>query len=614
MIPLLTGFGIPGRVAMAPAQRIAQQVIGKAEPYVGRFVRPITEGISQTLGFGTGRTMETGKLPSPGELATEFAVTAGTGRILEDVGAIGADFLRRSKGGQAIINADKFTHEAHAKWQADEQAAKDLATSQQKEFYDTALIKAKTSQREYEMATRQRQQTIADNQTDYDQAVRAERESVYNARQQKIADEQAGYQSDVQAREQTIARRQHEYTGAVQQQGQVLTEARAIPARYKPETPSWVLYEKYGDAAKDTAFDLAPSNAALAELRVQRGVLPDGTMRPFPKAVEDIAANLEKATGPVPFETIRQEIRKLGPLTRHGDGNIRGPAKQLMGILADVLDTAPGANDLLKQANANFRREMAVKDMDDWLKPGHGIVSKDRFNREKINVATLFGKLDKTIVDDSMFRGSFTPDELKQLKADVGKFAGTPNMPTRVPGELPPVPVPQPEYLPGSAPNVPGRLMHPPREPGAVALPPDVPVKQVPVPPGTAAPAPVSTYEVLGPRPRPAPGTLGAIGGAEYLASLVGIPPGAMTAVKTVIPGTQQARWLFAHGMLDARSRRMMQAAINGEGILHPQFYSVMLASLSPAERKAFERETGSVTDRRSASERAPGGAPRSTD
>ena len=208
-------------------------------------------------------------------------------------------------------------------------------------------------------------------------------------------------------------------------------------------------------------------------------------MRPFPKAVEDIAANLEKATGPVPFETIRQEIRKLGPLTHHGDGNIRGPAKQLMGVLADVLDTAPGANTLLKQANANFRREMAVKDMDDWLKPGHGIVSKDRFNREKINVATLFGKLDKTIADDSLFRGSFTPQELTALQADFGKFAGTPNMPTRVPGQPPPVPVPQPEYLPGSAPNVPGRLQHPPREPGAVPLPPDVPVKQVPLPPGT---------------------------------------------------------------------------------------------------------------------------------
>ena len=141
---------------------------------------------------------------------------------------------------------------------------------------------------------------------------------------------------------------------------------------------------------------------------------------PFPKAVEDIAANLEKATGPVPFETIRQEIRKLGPLTHHGDGNIRGPAKQLMGVLADVLDTAPGTNTLLKQANANFRREMAVKDMDDWLKPGHGIVSKDRFNREKINVATLFGKLDKTIADDSLFRGSFTPEDARHYRLTSG--------------------------------------------------------------------------------------------------------------------------------------------------------------------------------------------------
>jgi hypothetical protein len=562
--------------------------------------------------------METGKLPSPGELATEFAVTAGTGRILEDIGAIGADFLRRSTGGQAIINADKFTHEAHAKWQADTQAAEEAARSQQKELYDTALIKAKTSQREYEMATRQRRQTIADNQTDYDQAVRAERESAYNARQQKIADEQAGYQSDVQAREQTTFRRQQEYTGAVQQQGQVLTEARAIPARYKPETPSWVLYEKYGDAAKDTVMDLTPAKTAVAELRAQRGVLPDGSMRPFPKAVEDVASQLEKASGieGVKFETIRQELRKLGPLSRSSDGNVRGPAKQLMGIYADVLDAAPGANDLLKQANANFRREMAVKDMDDWLKPGHGIVSKDRFNREKINVATLFGKLDKTIVDDSMFRGSFTPDELKQLKADYGKFAGTPNMPTRVPGELPPVPVPQPEYLPGSAPNVPGRLMRPPREPGAVALPPDVPVKQVPTPPVAEAPTPQTPASVLGSRApyRPLGGTAGEIGGLEYLASNLGIKGGIVAGTKAVIAGTQQARWLMAHAMLDPSRRPLIQAAINGEGILNPRFYSLMLASLSPAERKAFERETGGVTDRRSASERAPGGAARSAD
>ena len=40
---------------------------------------------------------------------------------------------------------------------------------------------------------------------------------------------------------------------------------------------------KYGDAAKDRDIDLAPGRTALAELRAQRGVLPDGTLRLFPR-------------------------------------------------------------------------------------------------------------------------------------------------------------------------------------------------------------------------------------------------------------------------------------------------------------------------------------------
>ena len=135
------------------------------------------------------------------------------------------------QGGQAIINADKMTQEAHAKWQADTQASRGAAKSQQKELYDTALIKAKTSQREYEMATRQRQQTIADDQTDYDQAVRAERESRYGVRQKEIAEQQADYRAKEQARAHTIAQRQQDIPGPSRPQGQVLTEARAVPAQ-----------------------------------------------------------------------------------------------------------------------------------------------------------------------------------------------------------------------------------------------------------------------------------------------------------------------------------------------------------------------------------------------
>jgi hypothetical protein len=587
MIPLL----MPGAGAKAVAP-----LLTKAPAAVGRLIRPIAEGLSQTLGYGTGRTAETGEVPSAGELGTELAVTTATGGVLEGAGAVYSAFLRRSKGGQAIINADKMTQEAYAKWQADTQAAEDAAKSQQKELYDTAVIKAKASQREYEMLTRQRRETIAANQQDYETALKAQ---------------QAEDLAREQARTQKMTQRQDEYTGAIQSQEAALTQARAVPKQYAPETPAWVLYEKYGDAAKDVTLDLAPGRAAVAELRAQRGVLPDGSMRPFPKAVEDIAATLEASTGPVPFETIRQEIRKLGKLTHSGDGNIRGPAKQLMGIYADMLDTMPGTNELLKQANANFRREMAVKDMDEWLQPGHGIVSRDRYNREKIDVAKLFTKVEQTMNEDALFRGSFTPDERQAISAGFGKVAGTPNMPRQPPRDLAPV-------RPGTPPE---RRVEPP----PVSLPGDVPVKQVPLPatadetrwptlelPG--APARVTKYEALGPRPRPAAGTLGQIGGLEYLASMVGIPPGVVTAVKTIVPGTQQARWLFAHGLMDARRRQMMQAAINGEGILNPQFYGVMLASLSPAERKAFERETGGVAQRGQEGASAPGGAARQTD
>lgn len=586
LIPMLMG---------GAGLKAVQGTLAEAAPWVGRFVRPIAEGLSQTLGFGTGRTIETGKPPTPGELGTEWLATTATGRVFEDIGAIGADVLRRSQAGRAILTADDATRAAYAKWQADAQAAEQAASSQQKELYDTALIRAKASQREYEMATRQRAQTIAANQQEYDLAVRREQESRYTQRRQEIAEQQADYQAKEQARQQRIAQGQQEYSQAVTQQEQALTQARAVPGRYTPETPSWVQYEKLGDVAKETMVDLAPAKTALADLRAQRGVLPDGTVRPFPSQVESIAANLEKAADTANFHTIREGMRRLGPLTRSSDGTVRGPAKQLFGIYADALEASPVASDLLRQANATFRREMAVQDMTEWLTPGHGVVSRDRFNREKINVAALFTKLDKTIADDPLFRGSFTPDELAALRADVGRVAGTPPMPTRLPRAPAPVPVPQPELLPGAAPHVPGRLQQPPREPAQVPLPGDVRVQQVPQPSPPPAPEPMTPQQALGARP-------GVRGEASTLSNMIiaahemGIPrtvTAPLAVARGMQVGAQQSRWLLANALVDPGRRRLMQAAIDGEGIMNPRVYGFLLASLSPAERKAYEREAG---------------------
>ena len=250
MIPLLTG---------GAGLKAVQGTLAGTAPWVGRLVRPAVEGLSQTLGFGTGRAVETGKPPSPGELATEFAVTAGTGGVLEGASGARSWVLGRGKAVQAIKTSDEVTRTAYAKWQADEQAVQDAARSQQKELYDTAVIEAKKSQRDYEMVARARREGITEKQHEYDRELRSEQESRYAGQRTKIAEQQADYQAKELARIQDIAVRQQEYTGAIRQQGEAITQARAIPGRYAPETPSWLQYQRYEDAAKDVTFDLTPA-------------------------------------------------------------------------------------------------------------------------------------------------------------------------------------------------------------------------------------------------------------------------------------------------------------------------------------------------------------------
>jgi hypothetical protein len=63
---------------------------------VGRLARPLAEGLSQTLGYGTGRTAETGEAPSAGELGATLGVTTALGGVLEQAAPLVA------KAGNAI--------------------------------------------------------------------------------------------------------------------------------------------------------------------------------------------------------------------------------------------------------------------------------------------------------------------------------------------------------------------------------------------------------------------------------------------------------------------------------------------------------------------------------
>jgi hypothetical protein len=489
------------------------------------------------------------------------------------------------------VAADDATTAARQTWEQEVAAAKAAQQAGRTEAYQAAERRALDAQARYQSRVQQRDATIAANQQEYHAAL-ATHQAEVQAEQSRRSGQARAETIDETA---TARARQQQYQQAQAGQEQALTQARAVPGQYQPQTPSWVLYEKFGDAAKDATVDLTPAKAALADVRASRGVLPDGSMRPFPSAVESIASNLEKATGETSFKTIREELRRLGPLTKSQDGNVRGAAKQLYGLYADVLEASPIANELLRNANATFRKEMALQDVQEWLRPGHGVVRVDNQGRQTINVGALLTRFEKQVGDDALFRGSFAPDELQALRQDLGRLAGTPTMPR---GSMPAAA--RPELLPGATPNVPASMQQPPT-PGAV------PREQArPRPeqlPGGAGPGrrttetpgepvPVTPRRQLGPRPKALGTRAGEWGAVLSTLQALGVPTAPLAVAAAAYVTQKQGRWLLANAMLSEKGQRVLRAAMDTKGTLHPRAYGALVATLSPAEKKAYERET----------------------
>lgn len=99
MIPLLMG--------LHPGLRAVPEAIQQGGIWAERAARPIIQGLGQTLGWGTGKTIEEGQVPSAGEVAKEVVLNIGTGAAVEVPGAIKQAWqglLRTTLGGQKLLN------------------------------------------------------------------------------------------------------------------------------------------------------------------------------------------------------------------------------------------------------------------------------------------------------------------------------------------------------------------------------------------------------------------------------------------------------------------------------------------------------------------------------
>lgn len=554
--------------------------------------------------------------------------------------------LQRTGAGKAILAAEETTNQLRQEWSEAADAAKQAWATKQTDVYDGLLAKAKDAQEAYARGLKEYQRLLTTKQADvyqelwdkvraaktqYDQALQeahdlgvSKQGQVYDSLWAKARDAQATYDDALKTYTQTVNAKQTQYTQALQGQEQGLATARAIPGRYAPDTPSHILYGRLGQVAKDAPVDMVPVQNALQDILANRPLLPSGQAAPLPAGMTRFVDAIQKAGNTVSMDTVQQELKALGPLTRDPNGNIRGFAKQLYGAYGDAIDasakllpeTADAAN-LSQAARASFRKEMALQDVSEMLQPGKGVVRYVN-GREAINVDALRTKIEHEIATNKLFRESWTPDELTQFREDLAGLSRTPKMPTGPPnvGEAPPAP----ELMPGGMSYADERRLlpsTPPTTPPPEALPGGMsPAEGRRLAPGTppeppeALPGGISHVDArrFSPEPQAGPepaaveptltrppfwgtvvgrhgGGAGITGGLLFLGNQIGEMIGVphlgtiMATAKVAIPAGQQATYLLSKALLTPTLRPYVIQAMQG-GTIDPRFYGVLNVAL----------------------------------
>jgi hypothetical protein len=200
----------------------------------------------------------------------------------------------------------------------------------------------------------------------------------------------------------------------------------------------------------------------IPEWRASLGEPPSALQ---PSRIETIFRALDTMGAATDVRTLHEVLKDLGPLTSSSRSKVRGVAKQATSALLDavaetgvVLPATEAARQLMLAARAAFRREKALEDVH-MLRRTAVTIGDDglpRFHPER-----MLTRLDRMIEDDPLFAGSFTPQQLAQLRSEIEALTGLP----RIPAYRPPQPGPVSVKDIGPAPGPVAPHAVPPAEP-----------------------------------------------------------------------------------------------------------------------------------------------------
>lgn len=397
----------------------------------GRFGGPIGAGLGGLVGSGVGRGINvTTGLEEPGFWGDVASVALPGAQAAYGGGkAIVRGLVKRSRGWKAVTAADEANVAAQQAYQ---------------EGVESASVKTK-AQTEAAVTSQQARETVYQARHGERRALAETRHQAAEARKaQQVTARQAEAVQLAQTQTQTQAREYAEqvsrYDAAVSSQAQAVGQAKAIPPRYAPETPAHVLYKKVAEIAPEAPVTLARTQEVAAELQDVLGQVPSLQ----PSRMQALLTDLRAARSTQSVKEVQRYFSDLGALTRSNDSATRRTAKQLYGALHDDLAESASrlpeteaARDLLLQANATFRREMATRDLSGVVRRAI-TVGDDGIPR--LAPGRVLTQFDRLVEGDKFFAGSFTPDELAAVRSDLAGLTTAQKIPTRPGAQPQPVP------------------------------------------------------------------------------------------------------------------------------------------------------------------------------
>jgi hypothetical protein len=402
--------------------------------------------------------------------------------------------LAKTPAGRALLQTyDDFAKQRQAYQEALNTRPSPLTTEKSEQARTVEALRQERAERRYQGRVAAEEEKAATattaQRTAYEEKVAAETQRVAEANQtrvaehaQKVADAQAAadeatrraealrqtkhaeeYEvAAAKARERIATYKQEvaEYNTAVEKQAGAVKEIGEIPGRFLPQMPEGIPAPAAGGrpvdplhavsrrlyAHLDEVAPNAPVRMGSARERMQE-LLPEleplTQVVPGASKIKEIAAAVDKLGDTTTVKEINNLLKDLGPLSSSSSGKVRYAAMQASDALHDAvirtgreLPETAYAGKVMDQARGAWRREKAVETLSDAFHVGGTVVERDAQGRTVVNVKAALNQLERIMHRNRFFAGSFTPEELTDMRRMVEGLIGTP----QIPRQRPPVP------------------------------------------------------------------------------------------------------------------------------------------------------------------------------